>query len=662
LASLWKIELFGGLRAIRNDQIVNRFRTQKTASLLAYLAFHSHRSHPREELIELLWPEHAPQLGRRSLRTALSSLRHQLERPNLLPGSVLIADRHSVQLNPKVCRTDVHMFEATLGFRGPSENDRDRIERLMEAVEVYRGELLPGFFDAWILPERQRLAEMLQQGLRELTGLLEHEGDLPQALRWARRAVAVDPLREESHRRLIRLLIRADESAAARRQLAELERLLAEELAVEPAAETYSLLEELRPAGRETTSVSDKPLIAPASQSSAAGAGPGASARPPGFLPRFLNRLLGREREVAELKRLLTDPDMALVTITGTGGIGKTRLAVEAAATLCDTFPDGRFLVDLAPLRDPSLVVSTIARSLGVRGGASQSLTESLKEWLRSKQLLLLLDNFEHLLPAALLVAELLASCPLLKVLVTSRAPLHLRGEQEFSVPPLALPDLRHLPLVEVLSRCAAVELFIQRARSVTPDFALTEENAAAVAEICRSLDGLPLAIELAAARIKVLPPQALLSRLERRLPLLTDGARDLPARQQTLRDAIAWSYDLLGEEEQTLFRRLSVLIGGCTLEAAEAVGNAGHELGTEILDGIASLVDKSLLQQETVDGGEPRFRMLETIREFGMERLAKSGEEAAIRQRHACYFVVLAEEPPQRFDVEHDNYRAVLD
>jgi predicted ATPase len=274
---------------------------------------------------------------------------------------------------------------------------------------------------------------------------------------------------------------------------------------------------------------------------------------------------------------------------------------------------------------------------------------------------------------AAPLVAELLAACPGLKVLVTSLAPLHLRGEHEFPVPPLALPDLRRLPPVETLSQYAAVALFIQRVLAVRPDFAVTNENAPAVAEICHRLDGLPLAIELAAARVRLLPPQAMLAHLDRRLPLLTGGARDLPARQQTLRRAIDWSYDLLAEAEQALFRRLAAFVGGCTLEAVEAVCNGAGDLQVDALEGVASLVDKSLLQQEAQPDGGPRFRMLETIREYGLERLEASGEAEGTRGRHAAFFRALAEQaepellgPQQaawlaRLEPEYDNLRAAL-
>jgi predicted ATPase/class 3 adenylate cyclase len=399
-------------------------------------------------------------------------------------------------------------------------------------------------------------------------------------------------------------------------------------------------------------------------------------------LPPQATPLIGREAEVATACQLLRNDDTHLLTLTGPGGTGKTRLALQAAAELLDDFRDGVFFVPLAPIRDPQFVAGAIAQALGIKEAGDQPLAEHIKAYLREKHALLLLDNFEQVAVAAPLVAELLAAAPRLKAIVTSRETLHLYGEHEYAVPPLSLPDLRRLPPIERLTQYEAVRLFIERAQAVRVDFAITTENAPAVAEICARLDGLPLAIELAAARSKLFPPKAMLARLDKRLALLTGGARDLPARQQTLRDTIAWSYDLLDAAEQAIFARLGVFVGGCSLAAAEAVAGDAGETNTEVavfiqrgavLDGLSSLVDKSLLRQiEGVDD-EPRFVMLETIREFALERLAASGEEDAIRQRHAAFFLALAEQaelqfhgPHQRvwldrIEVEHDNLRAAL-
>jgi predicted ATPase/serine/threonine protein kinase len=399
---------------------------------------------------------------------------------------------------------------------------------------------------------------------------------------------------------------------------------------------------------------------------------PGTSS--PRQLPAQRNALVGRERELRAVHNLLLQEGIRLITLTGPGGTGKTRLAVQLAEDAAEQFAAGVWFANLASASDSGLVVSTIAQALEVRASANRALMEDIKERLRRlPPALLLLDNFEQVLAAAPVVTELLGASPALKILVTSQSPLHIYGEQEFQVPPLALPDPSRRDPVELLSECPAVALFVQRARAVKPGFALKEDNAAAVIEICARLDGLPLAIELAAARVKILTPAAILGRLESRLRLLTGGALDLPERQQTLRRAMDWSYELLTGEEQKLFRRLAVFVGGFTLEAAEAVANVG-DLELDVFDGVASLVDKSLLQQMGESAGEARFGMLGTMREYGLERLAATGEEAGTRRTHAAYMMIMAEDGAphmaggteqalwlERFFSEHDNIRAAL-
>jgi predicted ATPase/class 3 adenylate cyclase len=390
----------------------------------------------------------------------------------------------------------------------------------------------------------------------------------------------------------------------------------------------------------------------------------------PNNLPLQPTPFLGREEEVDRLVALLGREDVRLLTVTGPGGVGKTRLALQAAADLLEAFPNGVWFVDLTPLADPSLVLPAVGAVLSLRDG--EVTTDRLAGLLGGKRMLLVLDNFERVLEAAPFVADLLARVPGAKVLVTSRIPLHAYGEQEYPLAPLPLPDPLRLPTLERLSQYDAVRLFVARARAVKPDFAVTDANAPAVAEICYRLDGLPLAIELAAARVKVLPPQALLKRLERRLPLLTGGARTLPARQQTMRDAIAWSHDLLSLDEQTLFRRLAIFPGGCTIDAAEAVGDPEGRL--DLLGCLTSLVDESLMRQAEGTVGDPRFRMLATVREFGLDQLEASGERDEILQRLATWCLGLAEqaEPDEyfanispgwvpRLDEEFPNLRAAV-
>ena len=389
-------------------------------------------------------------------------------------------------------------------------------------------------------------------------------------------------------------------------------------------------------------------------------------------LPITPTPFIGRDSEAADVHDLLLRDDLRLVTLTGPGGIGKSRLAVEAARLVKDRFEDGVVFVMLAPILDPHLAITAIAQALGVAESAERSVLENVKEFLRDKNMLLLLDNFEHVVAAGPSISELLAGAPDLKVLITSRAVLKLRGEFEFVVPPLATPSVDRPVSLDEAMRSAAVRLFVERAEATNPRFELTEENAPAVGEICARLDGLPLALELAAARTKLLPPQAMLARLANRLQLLTGGPRDLPERQQTLRSTLDWDYELLSEDEQKVFRTLAVFAGGFTLAAADEVLIALHS-DLDVLDSVESLVGKSLLRPAPGTDPEPRFMMLKTIREYAIEKLDESDEGSEARDRHAHFFLELAEEAapnlkgPEQVEwlemlaSEHDNLRAAL-
>jgi predicted ATPase/class 3 adenylate cyclase len=393
----------------------------------------------------------------------------------------------------------------------------------------------------------------------------------------------------------------------------------------------------------------------------------------PNNLPRQATPLIGREMEIEDVCAMVRRSDVTLVTLAGPGGTGKTRLGLQVAADLLEEFADGVWFVELAALTDAGLVLSNIAQALGVKEAAGKSLVDTLRAYLAEKELLLVLDNFEQVLGASEAVAALIKSAPGVKVLVTSRVKLNFYGEHEYGVPPLSLPDIKQLPPLEQLSRYDAVRLFIERAQAARADFEMNRDNAPAIAEICVRLDGLPLAIELAAARVKMLTPVALLARLSSRLKLLTGGARDLSSRQQTLRGAIDWSYDLLSDEERQLFRRLAVFQGGWTLDAVEQVCNHDVQGLLDVIDGVQSLLDKSLVQQREGANREPRFWMLETIHEYAREKLGESGEGAALRREHALYFMRLAEHAQpllrgaeqqhwlDRLDEELDNIRAAL-
>jgi non-specific serine/threonine protein kinase len=395
----------------------------------------------------------------------------------------------------------------------------------------------------------------------------------------------------------------------------------------------------------------------------------------PNNLPENPELLVGREKEIAEIRNSLLQTNVRLLTLTGVGGAGKTRLALAVAQDLLPDFPDGVFFIELAAVTSAEYVASAIAQPLGVKEAGGKPILEILKDYLGDKKMLLVLDNFEQVTDAAPQIRELL-NASRLKMLITSQTLLRLTAEREFVVPPLAVPsEIRELSL-ETVANYEAVKLFVQRAQKAKPGFVLTEENAQSVAEICARLDGLPLAIELAAARVKILAPQANLTKLENRLKLLTGGARDLPARQQTIRGAVAWSYGLLNEDEKKLFRRLAAFAGGFTFETAEAVcgGDEPHEEVIDFLDLLTSLVDKSLLMaKEQSDGAETRFRMLEVVREYALESLESSGEANDVRRRHAAYFLALGEEAEphlqavhgadwlKRLGEEHDNLRATL-
>ena len=393
----------------------------------------------------------------------------------------------------------------------------------------------------------------------------------------------------------------------------------------------------------------------------------------PRNLPVMFTSFIGRQLELQTLTLRLRHPSTRLLTLTGPGGSGKTRLALEVAAALAEDFPDGTCLVDLSLLGDPMLVPTAMAAALGVMEASGMSVLRRVQEYLREKRLLLVLDNFEHLLEAAPLVSDVLATCPEVKVLTTSRTPLGLYGEHEFPVQPLLVPDLHRTQTCAEIAQTEAVQLFVERAQATRPDFALTDDSAATVAEICVRLDGLPLALELAAARVRLLPPGTLLARLERSLSLLTGGARDRPARQQTLRAAIDWSYELLEPGEQRLFRQLGVFTGGFTLEAVEAVCDSSGAPAFEVLDALEALGRASLVRQAE-RAADTRFEMLETVREFAAERLDESGEADTLRARHGDYFRALAEMATpllhgaqqrqwlDRLQREEPNLRAVLD
>jgi predicted ATPase/DNA-binding SARP family transcriptional activator len=706
----------GELRVLEGDRIIDRFRTQKAAWLLAYLALRVGQSAPRERLIDLFWPEMDPVAGRDNLSTALSSLRRQIEPAGMPAGSVLYADRQHVRLNPEVVVTDTAEFEHLMRAASHTAEPGQRATLLERATTLYRGELLPGCYEDWALQEQARWSERYGDALEELSEAHEQAGDLQAALSAAQRAVRADAYREGAYQRQMRLCAVLGRVSAALAAYDELERVLKRDLGVAPAAATRELRDQIRrdphalarpraappapreavpaPAVRDALPVPESPSMAPVALS----------------LPVELTRFFGRERELALLGALLAptarsvsdsgewragtrdagQPDARLITLTGPGGAGKTRLAVTVARRGASAYAGRVWFVDLGGLPDPNLIPFALAGALRLPPAPGEEPLERVVSALGDAPCLLLLDNFEHLLrdasvgsksetPAsgaggAALVRLLIERVPGLTCLVTSRRPLHLGGEQEFPVLALDLPEPDGEP--ERLLQCSSVALYADRARAVKPDFAVTERNCGAVAALCRRLEGVPLAIEMAAAWARSLPPARILERLDHQLDLLVSRRRDLPARQQSLRATIQWSYDLLSPELRACFARLSVFRGGWTLEAAEAVCAGGEEEAVSAVSPtlrlLSDLQEQSLVVAEEREE-DTRYRMLEPLREYAREKVSERGEIEAMRARHAGHFLSLAEADPQvanaaqkrwldRMEMEYDNLRAALE
>ncbi|MDX1417671.1 MAG: BTAD domain-containing putative transcriptional regulator, partial [Candidatus Promineifilaceae bacterium] len=637
-----KLSLFLlGSPRVKLDEADIEVKPRKAFALLIFLAVTA-ETLTRDFLATLLWPASDQRRARRALRNRLSELKQTLG------GSWIEAGRETIGLRSG-CWLD------TAEFQRLSAAEHADPERLLEAVDLYRDDFLAGFtlpdcpaYDEWQYFQSESLRGDLAAALDRLVETLSDRGDYETAVPHARRRLALDPLHEPACRQLMRLYARAGQQSAALRQYDLCRQALAEELGVEPQEETMDLYDQIQ-TGSFVRQV-----------------------RPRHNLPVQTTTFIGREVELAAIERLLLDEEeYRLLTLVGPGGTGKTRLALAAAAEAHDHFPDGVYFVSLATANDAAQVPKVIAETFGIIEKPHEPLAETLQEYFRHQQMLLILDNFEHVLDAASLVNALLQVAPHLTILTSSREALRLSGEQEYQVPPLALPEPGQIEALPDLLEVESIALFVNRTRASSSNFELTAENAGAVAGICRRLDGLPLAIELAAARIKLFTPRQLLQRLQNRLGLLVAGPRDLPDRQRTLRDTIDWSYHLLEEMEKQLFARLAVFSGGCTVEAVEVI--CDFEPVGDPLSALGSLLDKSLLYQRVGPAGEPRFYMLETIGEYARERLKQREEEEPLRRRHAEYYVALAEtaEPQlrladqalwmDRLESEHDNLRGAL-
>jgi non-specific serine/threonine protein kinase len=658
------ISLLGRFRACADEQPVAELEQRRLQTLLAYILLHSPAQIPRQQIAFALWPESTDEQAQTNLRTLLHRLRAAL------PGSdpCLQFDRHRVWWRQDgAYRLDVADFEAALAAAAAAErigNLPAARHALEAAAELYEGDLLPTCYDDWITPIRERLSQAAIRATERLTILLEEARDYVTAVSYAQRLLRTDPLNEPAYRHLMRLHALGGNRTGVVRVFNTCAAVLRQELGVAPDAETKAAYQ----------AALDQAAVAVPPPHPSAGTGHG-------DLPPELTSFIGRERDLAQVRHLLQAH--RLVTLTGSGGVGKTRLALRVASELRPEFSDGAWWVDLETVTDEALVTPTVATSLGMYVDAEGSTTQALSKWLADRHLLLVLDNCEHLAGrVGQMIQALLRSAPQLRVLVTSQHALGVSGETAWRLPSLTVPGT---PPAEVphenetppdtmagLGSCASVQLFIDRAQGVLPTFTLTTANAEAVAQICRRLDGIPLAIELAASRVRTLTPAQIAVRLADVLGLLARQATAVPARHSTLRATLDWSYSFLSAAERILFGRLAVFAGNFSLEAAEAVC-AGHGILSErVLDLITGLEDKSLVESAPTHG-QVRFRLHEIIRQYAAEKLAEAADDSRMRARHLDYYGRLVSEiepkltgPAQsewldRLEVEHDNLHAAL-
>ncbi len=650
------LSFLGSLEIKRDDAYLGGL-TAKTQALIAYLAIEAQQPHRREVLAGLFWGEQGEAAARNNLRQSLHQLQHALGTATV---PWLLITPQTIQFNP-ASDHELDVAEFTRLLDECSHHTHRCLEtcrachiRLQQAADLYRGPLLAGLtlkdsnaFEEWLQVKRESLA---QQALALLSALAEYHarhGEYAQMEHAARRQIEVDPFSEDAHRRVMRACAWSGRRNLALAQYESCRRLLSTELGVEPVSETTALYDEIR-AGH---------CAPPHSIASAQ-------------LPVPLTSFVGRGSEMNQVQRLLETA--RLLTLIGAGGCGKTRLALRVGAELAEEFPDGAWFIELAPHTDPALVPTVVADTLGIHEQAGRTHLELVIDYLRRKQLLLALDNCEHLLDAcARLAADVLRAAPGVQLLATSRAPIGVAGEQIFEVPPLPVPDPQASLAAETLAHIESARLFVERATAVNPQFELTDANAPVVAHICRQLDGMPLALELAAARTRALSVEEMDQRLDERFRLLIGGSRAAPARQQTLRATLDWSYNLLTSAERLLLSRLAVFAGGWTLAAAEAVCSDERLPSADILDGLTHLIDQSLVALDTSPKyGTPRYRVLETIRQYAHEKLLASGEEAQWCARHCAFFLALAETADRQqlfteraawlaqLNAEHENLR----
>lgn len=643
LQERWQIRLLGGLSATCGSRTLTRFQTRQTGLLLAYLAHFLNRRHPREALIELLWPDSDLDSARNRFRVALSSLRRQLEPPGVQPNSVLASDRSSVKLNADACEVDSATFQRLVERAGRAVDSAAAFRALVEASNLSRGQFLQGWDAEWIDPERATIARLQVEAELRLARLYEDQGNLTQALQHGQRATAAEPLMEPPRRAVIRILLKLGRREAAALELRDFRRLLRSELGLDASSETLRLLEGIHRGPSRVPGAQELVVAEPTLRPEPGPRLTNQSTDAAVDLPIPLNSFIAREDDVAAIGELLLVE--RIVTLTGSGGAGKSRLAVESARAVQDRFGAGIWFVPLTNVSGPALVVSAILERMGREPLPNEDSLRQIAEHVstggadsKRDACLLILDCFEHMpVSANAILVALLREIPKLTLLVTSRRRLGVIGECEYPVRPLAIPDEDASGDLGRLAAVESVRLFIERAQSVQPDFQLTASNADAIGEVCKRLDGLPLALEIAAAKIRQASPRQMMQELPG-LESLVDSRAWREPRHQSLRATLEWSYQMLSAEDRELFRQLSVFPESWNGPAAEAVCG-----GPAVKEGLRRLVEHSLVICEETDL-ETRFRMLQLVREFAASKLSPE-ERTRLDDQHGKRFVDAATE-----------------
>jgi predicted ATPase/DNA-binding SARP family transcriptional activator len=683
--TLWYFELLGRFRAESHARSLERFRTQKTASLLAYLVLHADKPHSRESLIDLFWPDSTPEAGQTNLRVSLNSLRKQLEPPGFLANSLLIATRETVKIAAHAIDTDVARFEIAVRAAQGAPDEADQCTYWAEAISLYRGRLLPSLYDEWILRDQAHLETLYSTALRRIIGICERKGDVGTALEFALRAVASDPLNEDIHTDALRLYIAAGQPNAAVRHFRQLESTLREQIDAVPSCANYALV---APWIGSDAAVASRPKqavpfsVVPTASSPAAVVPDFKKSLLNPALPAFSGNLYGRDEDCRWLLAKLRSKSTMLLTLTGPGGVGKTRLAAELSHQMAEQLHEKLAFVSLADITDAEMIPFAILHAFHLHVPKQIEPVQAMAEFLEGAPVLLVLDNFEQLMPAGIEEIRILRNrIPNLTLLITSRHVLGLEGEQTFAVLPLPLPSdttrqgtypatvqKRSLLNCDALLQNAGIQLFIERAQALRADFQITSRNAADLAKICTYLEGMPLAIELAASWVNVLTPSQMLKRFQ--FPVCTLGSRrrDISPRHRTVQDTVAWSYRLLSPALQQHLRILSIFRGGWTLEALTAItgtwegketAESEDRTSEDFVEILAELQERSLIfAHEEKSGGEirMRYRMLESVREFCFDLM--SPEEMQVgRQRHADFFFAFSQLARQDYDTERQAH-----